>query len=208
MRDLYAEAFDPKLGVGELEHYEDCARNTQGIETEVAVLGWCDTLIFVYPTWWYGLPAVLKGWLDRVLVPGVAFRMPDENGDIKPALTHITRLAVFTTCGASRWLTCVLIDPQKFGATSEAVRLAHARENIESRPVWKPMHMQPVFDHCRIRGGAVSEELFANGLCLPSGSNLTAEDRERVVEVIRRVAKPVRPANGVVDPSADVTTAE
>lgn len=113
IRDICAEGFDPRLTAGELETYEDCDRNCQGIEGDVADLGWCDTLIFVYPTWWYGLPATLKGWLDRVLVPGVAFHMPDENGDIKPALTHITRLGVFTTCGASRWLTWWVGAPGK-----------------------------------------------------------------------------------------------
>ncbi len=105
LRDLCAEDFDPRLSVGELAVYEDCDANCRGIEAEVADLAWCDTLIFVYPTWWSGLPATLKGWLDRVLVPGVAFHMPDANGDIRPALTHVTRLGVFTTCGASRWLT-------------------------------------------------------------------------------------------------------
>ncbi|MEM0949629.1 MAG: NAD(P)H-dependent oxidoreductase [Pseudomonadota bacterium] len=105
VRDLCADGFDPRLTASELERYEDCVRNRDGIEADAADLRWCDTLIFVYPTWWYGLPATLKGWLDRVLVPGVAFHMPDQNGNIKPALTHISRLGVFTTCGASRWLT-------------------------------------------------------------------------------------------------------
>ena len=113
VRDLYAQGFDPRLTPSALDVYEDARRNTEGIEEDVSDLRWCDTLIFVYPTWWYGLPAVLKGWLDRVLVPGVAFHMPDENGDIKPALTHITRLAVFTTCGASRWLTFFVGAPGK-----------------------------------------------------------------------------------------------
>lgn len=104
--DLYAAGFDPVLSAQAHEEYEDCARNQKGLEEEVENLGWCDTLIFVYPTWWYGLPAMMKGWLDRVLLPGVAFHMPSGEGEtIGPALTHITRLGVFTTCGASFWLT-------------------------------------------------------------------------------------------------------
>ena len=104
--DLYARDFDPVLSADELDRYENCDANTRGIERDVADLRWCDTLIFIYPTWWYGLPAMLKGWLDRVLVPGVAFLMPDrENATIRPGLQHITRLGVFTTCGASFWLT-------------------------------------------------------------------------------------------------------
>jgi len=104
--DLYARRFDPVLSPAELDLYENTARNTQDIENDVADLRWCDTLIFIYPTWWYGLPAMLKGWLDRVLVPGVAFLMPDsQNATIRPGLQNVRRLGVFTTCGASFWLT-------------------------------------------------------------------------------------------------------
>ncbi|MDB6171529.1 MAG: DegT/DnrJ/EryC1/StrS aminotransferase [Chthoniobacteraceae bacterium] len=85
------------------------------------------------------------------------------------------------------WLTAITIDPALFGATREQVRLALEEANIESRPVWKPLHAQPLFSSCRVRGGAVSERLFENGLCLPSGSNLTQEALHRVCEVIRRV---------------------
>ena len=87
---------------------------------------------------------------------------------------------------STRWLTCITIDAARFGATREDVRLALEAENIESRPLWKPMHMQPLFAHCRAAGGAFSELLFRDGLCLPSGSSLTDADRERVVRVIRR----------------------
>jgi dTDP-4-amino-4,6-dideoxygalactose transaminase len=88
----------------------------------------------------------------------------------------------------TRWLTTVTIDPERFGADREAVRLALERENIEARPVWKPMHLQPVFAGFERRGGRVAEELFQNGLCLPSGSNLTPEELARVVEVVRDTA--------------------
>lgn len=86
---------------------------------------------------------------------------------------------------ATRWLTCILVDPARFGADREAIRVALEAENIEARPVWKPMHLQPVFAHCARFGGAVAEDLFDRGLCLPSGSNLTRGDLERVVAVIR-----------------------
>ena len=104
--DLYALGFDPLLSAEAHRDYEDLSINRTGLEDEVAKIQWCDTLIFVYPTWWYGLPAMLKGWLDRALVPGVAFLMPcADHPDIRPGLGHITRLGVFTTCGASWWLT-------------------------------------------------------------------------------------------------------
>ncbi len=80
------------------------------------------------------------------------------------------------------WLTSVLINAES-GRTREELRLAMEAQNIESRPLWKPMHLQPVFAHCPYYGGKVSESLFEHGLCLPSGSNLTDGDRARILGV-------------------------
>lgn len=88
---------------------------------------------------------------------------------------------------ATRWLTCLTINPDLFGVDREQLRLALNDVQIESRPVWKPLHMQPVFADCESIGGAVSEDLFARGLCLPSGSNLTDEDLNRVIGGIKAV---------------------
>lgn len=85
----------------------------------------------------------------------------------------------------TRWLTTLTIDPTAFGATREDIRLALESDNIEARPVWKPIHLQPVYARCQHIGGAVAESLFANGLCLPSGSNLSQEDLSRVVQGVR-----------------------
>ncbi len=127
-------------------------------------------------------------------MPGIAFMMQ----------------APYGRC--TRWLSAILITPEEFGADREAVRLALEAENIESRPVWKPMHLQPVFDiasgeglrtctddaksegrglhakrvRARTVGGEVSEDLFARGLCLPSGTQIMKEDLARVVSVMRR----------------------
>ncbi|MDR4498086.1 MAG: aminotransferase class I/II-fold pyridoxal phosphate-dependent enzyme [Candidatus Scalindua sp.] len=90
---------------------------------------------------------------------------------------------------STRWLTCLTIDPDKFGVSREEVRLALEAENIESRPLWKPLHLQPVFRDYPYYGSGISEELFETGLCLPSGSNLKKEDLERVMEVVRGVGK-------------------
>ena len=111
VRDLYRSNFAPVLSAHELDIYLDEAANVAPVAQDVADLRWADTLIFVYPTWWYGLPAMLKGWLDRVLVPGVAFVMPKDGADIRPGLTNITRMGVFTTCGASWWLTSLIGAP-------------------------------------------------------------------------------------------------
>lgn len=112
--DLYAEGFDPVLSAAEFDGYESEPGNAAPVARHVAALRRCDALIFTYPTWWYGLPAVLKGWLDRVMLPGVAFLMPDAtHRDIRPGLRHIRRLAVFTTCGASWPLTTFVGAPGK-----------------------------------------------------------------------------------------------
>ena len=87
---------------------------------------------------------------------------------------------------STRWLTCITIDPESAGTDRENIRLALEKENIEARPVWKPMHLQPIFKGSQCYGGAVSERLFDQGLCLPSGSNLTQSDLGRIVEVFRR----------------------
>lgn len=87
---------------------------------------------------------------------------------------------------ASRWLSCLTIAPEPFGCDRETLRLALAEARIESRPVWKPLHLQPVFAGCETIGGAVAEDLFARGLCLPSGSNLSDDDLQRVIDSIRR----------------------
>jgi dTDP-4-amino-4,6-dideoxygalactose transaminase len=87
---------------------------------------------------------------------------------------------------ATRWLSCMTVDPDRSGLSREQLRLALAAEQIESRPVWKPLHIQPLFKDCEVIGGEVAEELFANGLCLPSGSSLSDLDRDRVIQTIRR----------------------
>lgn len=90
---------------------------------------------------------------------------------------------------ANRWLTCILVAPDVFGACREEIRLALEKEEIEARPLWKPMHLQPVFQGCRIRGGGVSARLFDLGLCLPSGTNLSREDLQRVAGAVSGLAR-------------------
>ncbi|MFV8270518.1 DegT/DnrJ/EryC1/StrS family aminotransferase [Flavobacterium sp. GT2N3] len=86
---------------------------------------------------------------------------------------------------ANYWLSAILVDPEKTnGITKETILLALQAENIECRPLWKPMHLQPIFEKYAFYGTTVAEELFENGLCLPSGSNLTNEDRNRIKSVL------------------------
>jgi dTDP-4-amino-4,6-dideoxygalactose transaminase len=87
---------------------------------------------------------------------------------------------------STRWLTCALLEPP--APEPETVRLALEAADIEARPLWKPMHMQPVFRDCPVYGGEVSQKLFSRGLCLPSGSSLSRSDLDRIVSVINGVA--------------------
>ncbi|MDB5415618.1 MAG: aminotransferase DegT [Rubritepida sp.] len=86
---------------------------------------------------------------------------------------------------SSRWLSAMLIDPRRFGADRETVRLALAAEGIESRPVWKPLHLQPAFRQAPQAGGAIAAGLFERGLCLPSGSGMSVPQQFRVISAIR-----------------------
>jgi len=117
---------------------------------------------------------IFEGYRQRLGdLPGISF-MPEAAG-----------------CRSNRWLTVALIDPAAFGADTHAVREALEAENIEARPVWKPMHLQPVFRGRDFWKGreAVSERLFAQGICLPSGTAMADGDLDRVCQIIRRLAK-------------------
>lgn len=104
------------------------------------------------------------------------------------ALSHLPGVKFLSEPSGSfsnRWLTCILVDPQKTGGiTREHIRLQLESENIESRPLWKPMHLQPVFADAPYYGDSLAETLFQNGLCLPSGSNLSSQDLDRVSQSI------------------------
>ncbi|WP_223606106.1 aminotransferase class I/II-fold pyridoxal phosphate-dependent enzyme [Chryseobacterium sp. OSA05B] len=86
---------------------------------------------------------------------------------------------------SNHWLSAIIVDPEITGKDRESLRLTFLEDNIESRPLWKPMHLQPVFENAPYYGTNVSEKLFDNGLCLPSGSNLSDEERERIASVIK-----------------------
>ena len=102
-------------------------------------------------------------------LPGIEFMPPSPNGE--------------SNC----WLTCLLVDAKSFGATREQLRLALEAENIESRPCGNPLHLQPVFGRCRVRGGLVAQDIAERGLCLPSGSNLSEHDLERIIAIIQNM---------------------
>lgn len=132
------------------------------------------------------LAAIGRGQLrvieERVAARRHNFDYYDETLSHLPGLTFMPEAAWGRH---SRWLTVLQIDPTLFGADREHLRLALEAENIEARPVWKPMHLQPIFARYECWGGATAVHLFEHGLCLPSGSALTPADLERVAAVIQ-----------------------
>ncbi len=87
------------------------------------------------------------------------------------------------------WLTCIQIDPKAFGADREQVRMALETADIESRPTWKPLHLQPAFSGSSLVGPGHCAGIFQRGLCLPSGSALSSADQDRVIEIIAAQAQ-------------------
>ena len=109
----------------------------------------------------------------------------------RDALGHLPGIAFMPEADwgrHTRWLTCLTIDVEGLGVDRETLRLALEADNIEARPVWKPMHLQPAYSGFETVGGEVSERLFADGLCLPSGSAMTLDDIKRVTDVISETA--------------------
>ena len=90
---------------------------------------------------------------------------------------------------SNHWLSAILIDSEITKIDREGIRLSFLEDNIETRPIWKPMHLQPVFAREIYIGGNVAENIFNNGLCLPSGSNLSLEDKNRIKEVVAKIFK-------------------
>ncbi|MFM8776676.1 MAG: NAD(P)H-dependent oxidoreductase, partial [Actinomycetota bacterium] len=113
LRDLYAENFDPFLSASEraLHHTPPSTRPELGRDVED--LRWCEALVFVYPTWWSGLPAMLKGWIDRTWMNEVAWVLPAGANTIRPRLTNIRRLVAVTTHGSSKIVNALQGEPGK-----------------------------------------------------------------------------------------------
>ncbi|MGB6119196.1 MAG: NAD(P)H-dependent oxidoreductase [Mesorhizobium sp.] len=108
--DLHAEGFDPVMSADERRHYNDRAPADPALAPHIEALKWAEGIVFVYPTWWYGLPAMLKGWFDRVWALKVAFDLAPKGG-IVSTMSNIRLVAVFTTCGAPWWQSFLVGQP-------------------------------------------------------------------------------------------------
>lgn len=115
----------------------------------------------------------------------IAFRYRDAFADL-PGISFAPQAPYgFHT----NWLSCFLVDQESFGVSRDEIIAALEQENIESRPTWKPMHLQPLYQDVTLYGGAVAEDIFQRGICLPSSSNLRSDDQDRVIAVVRSLAR-------------------
>lgn len=125
----------------------------------------------------------------KVLVERIAARRENHQfySDLLKDIHGIQFLQEPVGYFSNRWLSCIVIDAEKVGVTPETLRLHLKKENIESRPLWKPMHLQPLFKSSSYVGANIAEKLFKTGLCLPSGSNLTLNEKERIASQLKTV---------------------
>ena len=113
LRDLYAENFNPFLSAAERALHHTPPTTRPELARDVEDLRWCEAIVFVYPTWWAGLPAMLKGWIDRTWMNEVAWVLPAGANTIRPRLTNITRLVAVTTHGSSKFVNALQGEPGK-----------------------------------------------------------------------------------------------
>ena len=134
--DLYADRFDPAMTLEEVRDHLGPPEHKSGVARYCENLLWCEALVFVYPTWWSGQPAMLKGWLDRVLIRGVAWDLPDGATHIAPRLTNVRRLVAVTTHGSSKFIN-VLEGETGRRVISRAVRVLCRRT---ARTTWLSLY--------------------------------------------------------------------
>lgn len=135
--DLHAEGFNPVMSADERRCYHDPGAVPTDVQPHVQALLWAEGLVFVYPTWWSAQPAMLKGWIDRVWRPGVAFTVPPGSAQLRPALTHVRLIGVVTTFGAPWWVWTFLLGAPGRRIILRGLRLCTGRQ---ARTFWLGLH--------------------------------------------------------------------
>lgn len=126
LRDLYADGFDPLFDADDHRRHLDVGA-APSLTPYVDDLRWCETVVLVYPTWWSGQPAMLKGWIDRVWVRGVAWDLPDGGNRLRPLLRNVRRLVVVTTHGSSKLVNALEGEAGKRTVTRSLRLMCHPR---------------------------------------------------------------------------------
>jgi len=135
--DLNAEGFDPVMGAEERRGHDTDAPVPADLQPHVEALQWAEGLIFVYPTWWYAQPAILKGWMDRVWRPNIAFTLHEEGQRLRPGLANIRLIGVITTFGSPWWFWTFLIGAPGRKIILRGLRFCTARR---TRTFWLGLH--------------------------------------------------------------------
>jgi putative NADPH-quinone reductase len=135
--DLYAEGFNPVMSTEERRAYHDDGPPPPDVAPHIAALQWAEGLIFVYPTWWYAQPAMLKGWMDRVWRPGVTFSVPTPSEPMRPVLTQVRLIGVITTLGSPWWFWTFLIGAPGRRMILRGLRFCTARR---TKTFWLGLH--------------------------------------------------------------------
>ena len=155
--DLYAEKFDPVLSREERLGYHDVPSNQVPMAAHIARLRKAEAIVFCFPTWTFGLPAMLKGWFDRIFMPGVAFDLTDP-ANVKPMLTHIQRIAAVTTYGRPRWVAWYMGDPPRKIITRYMRRLTGRRTPVDYLACYHlNVATRPVLERFKSRVGRAME---------------------------------------------------
>ncbi|MGL4323623.1 MAG: NAD(P)H-dependent oxidoreductase [Beijerinckiaceae bacterium] len=146
--DLYRENFQPAMTLEEWQGYHTPVSNEVPVAAHLAALRWAEALFFVYPTWWYGQPAMLKGWLDRVMIPHGIFAMPEPGKPIRGLLTNIQRVGVLSTLGSPKWWWLLMGVPGRRIILTGIRVLCHAK----CKTMWMGLHrMDSVAEQDRSR---------------------------------------------------------
>jgi len=135
--DLHAEGFNPVMSTEERRGYTEDIPIPADLRHHIAALQWAEGLVLIYPTWWYAQPAILKGWIDRVWRPGIAFSLHDEGQRLRPALTNIRLIGVITSFGSPWWFWTFLM-----GAPGRKIILRGLRfcTNKRTQTFWLGLH--------------------------------------------------------------------
>jgi putative NADPH-quinone reductase len=157
--DLYAEGFDPVLSRAERLDYHDVPSNRRAVQSHVDRLLRAEALVLCFPTWCFGLPAMLKGYCDRVLMPGVAFDLSDP-ANVRPCLTHLRRIAAVVTYGRPRWVAWRMGDPPRKIVTRYLRRLTGGRARVDYHAYYDMnAATRPALDRFRERVGQAMAQL-------------------------------------------------
>jgi putative NADPH-quinone reductase len=135
LTDLYADGFEPAFTATDRARHLEPGTDPS-IRRHADDLAWCDTLVLVYPTWWSGQPAMLKGWIDRVWVNGVAWTLPEGENRLRPGLRNVRRLVAVTTHGSSKWMNMIEGEGGKRTLTRSLRTMCHPR----ARTTWLALY--------------------------------------------------------------------